>query len=67
MIYVIDMIEMKVELEMDIEQKDGAAVLHKLSELANKAKELGFIVTEAEVKSDDEEEENEEENEGKEE
>jgi hypothetical protein len=64
MIYVIDMIEMKVELEMDIEQKDGAAVLHKLSELANKAKELGFIVTEAEVKSDEEEEE---ENEGKEE
>jgi hypothetical protein len=67
MIYVIDMIEMKVELEMDIEQKDGATVLHKLSELANKAKELGFIVTEAEVESDDEEEENEEENEGKEE
>jgi hypothetical protein len=67
MIYVIDMIEMKVELEMNIEQRDGAAVLHKLSELANKAKELGFIVTEAEVESDDEEEENEEENEGKEE
>jgi hypothetical protein len=62
------MIEMKVELEMNIEQKDGAAVLHKLSELANKAKELGFIVTEAEVESDEEEEEeNEEENEGKEE
>jgi hypothetical protein len=64
MIYVIDMIEMKVELEMNIEQRDGAAVLHKLSELANKAKELGFIVTEAEVESDEEEEE---ENEGKEE
>jgi hypothetical protein len=59
MIYVIDMIEMKVELEMSIEQRDGAAVLHKLSELANKAKELGFIVTEAEVESDDDEEENE--------
>lgn len=57
---------MKVELEMDIEQEDGAAVLHKLSELANKAKELGFIVTEAEIESDDEEE-NEEENEGEEE
>jgi hypothetical protein len=61
------MIEMKVELEMYIEQKDGAAVLHKLSELANKAKELGFIVTEAEVEGDDEEENEEEENEGKEE
>jgi hypothetical protein len=60
---------MKVELEMDIEQEDGAAVLHKLSELANKAKELGSIVTEAGIESDDEEdeEENEEENEGEEE
>jgi hypothetical protein len=60
---------MKVELEMDIEQEDGAAVLHKLSELANEAKELGSIVTEAGIESDDEEdeEENEEENEGEEE
>jgi hypothetical protein len=63
---------MKVELEMDIEQEDGAAVLHKLSELANKAKELGSIVTEAGIESDDDdeeedEEENEEENEGEEE
>jgi hypothetical protein len=63
---------MKVELEMDIEQEDGTAVLHKLSELANKAKELGFIVTEAGIERDDDEEdedeeENEEENEGEEE
>jgi hypothetical protein len=64
---------MKVELEMDFEQENGAAVVHKLSELANNAKELGFIVTEAEIESDDdddeeeEEEENEEENEGEEE
>jgi hypothetical protein len=59
---------MKVELEMDIEQEDGTAVLHKLSELANKAKELGSIVTEAGIESDDEEEEeNEEENESEEE
>jgi hypothetical protein len=57
---------MKVELEMDIEQEDGAAVLHKLSELANEAKELGSIVTEAGIESDDEEEdEDEEENEEK--
>jgi hypothetical protein len=54
---------MKVELEMDIEQEDGTAVLHKLSELANKAKELGFIVTEAGIERDDDEEEDEEENE----
>jgi hypothetical protein len=46
---------MKVELEMEIEQENGTVVLHKLSELANKAKELGFIVTEAEIESEDEE------------
>jgi hypothetical protein len=61
--YVIGMIEMKVELEMEIEQRDGAEVLQKLSRLANKAKELGFIVTEAEVESDDKKEEEEEEEE----
>ncbi|MEW6604493.1 MAG: hypothetical protein AB1351_07360 [Thermoproteota archaeon] len=49
---------MKVELEMDI-QGDGAMALQKLSELANRAKELGFTVTEAEVEADEEEEENE--------
>jgi hypothetical protein len=39
--------------------------LHKLSQLANKAKELDFTVTEAELESDgDEDEESEEENEG---
>jgi hypothetical protein len=64
---------MKVELEMDFEQENGTAVVHKLSELANKAKELDFAVTEAEIESDgdneeeEEEEENEEENEGEEE
>lgn len=46
--------------------------MHKLSELANEAKELGSIVTEAGIESDDEEEdedeeENEEKNEGEEE
>jgi len=41
-------------------EADGAAVLQKLSELANKAKELGFTVVEAEVEVDDEEEEEEE-------
>lgn len=49
---------MKVELEMDI-QGDGALALQKLSELASRAKELGFTVTEAEVEADEEEEENE--------
>lgn len=52
---------MKVELEMYAAEEDGAAVLQKLSELANKAKELGFTVVEAEVEADDEEEDEEEE------
>lgn len=47
---------MKVELEMNIKEEDGAVALQKLSELANKAKEMGFTVTEAEVEADEEEE-----------
>ncbi|HEX7033822.1 MAG TPA: hypothetical protein VF172_12560 [Nitrososphaera sp.] len=46
---------MKVELEMEIEG-DGVVALQKLSELANKAKELGFTVVEAEVEEEEEEE-----------
>lgn len=42
---------MKVELEMFTEEDDGAVVLEKLSELAAKAKELGFFVSEAEMKA----------------
>lgn len=52
---------MKVELEMHADGEDGAAVLQKLSELANRAKELGFNVVEAEVEVEDEAEEDEEE------
>jgi len=54
---------MKVELEMYADEKDGAAVLQKLSELANKAKELGFTVVEAEVEVEDEDGEGEEQSE----
>jgi hypothetical protein len=50
---------MKVELEMTIEEEDGAVALQKLSELANRAKEMGFTVIEAEVEADEEEEEEE--------
>jgi len=46
---------MKVELEMEIEE-DGTVALQKLSELANRAKELGFTVTEAEIEADEEDE-----------
>ena len=42
---------MKVELEMFTEENDGAIVLQKLSELAAKAKELGFIVAETEMEA----------------
>jgi len=38
---------------------DGVVALQKLSELANKAKELGFIVVEAEIEEEEEEEEEE--------
>jgi hypothetical protein len=52
MMCLIDVIGMKVKLEMNIEE-DGTTVLYKFSELANKAKELGFIAIEAEIKSED--------------
>jgi hypothetical protein len=51
---------MKAELEMEIEE-DGAVALQKLSELARKAKELGFTVIEAEIEADEDDEEQEEE------
>jgi hypothetical protein len=54
---------MKVEIEMYINEEDGATVLQKVSEIANRAKELGFVVAEAEVESTAMEEEEEEEEE----
>jgi hypothetical protein len=53
----------EVELELTIDEEDGSVVVQKMSELANKAKELGFAIVEAEVERE-EEEEGEEENEG---
>jgi hypothetical protein len=47
----------EVELELTINEKDGAIVVQKMSELANKAKELGFSVVEAEAEQEEEEEE----------
>jgi hypothetical protein len=60
---------MKVEIEMYTNEEDGATVLQKVSEIANRAKELGFVVAEAEVESTamEEGEEEEEEEEGEEE
>jgi hypothetical protein len=51
----------EVELELTIDEEDGATVVQKMSELVNKAKELGFAIVEAEAEQeedDDEEESN---------
>jgi len=37
----------EVELELTIDEEDGASVVQKMSELVNKAKELGFVIVEA--------------------
>lgn len=58
----------EVELELSIDEEDGAVVVQKMSELANKAKELGFSVVEAEAEQEedeDDEEEDESDNSGK--
>jgi hypothetical protein len=47
----------EVELELTINEEDGSIVVQKMSELANKAKELGFSVVEAEAEKEEEEEE----------
>jgi hypothetical protein len=55
----------EVQLELTIDEEDGSIVVQKMSELANKAKELGFAIVEAEVEQEEEDdEEGEEENEG---
>jgi hypothetical protein len=55
----------EVELELTIDEEDGAIVVQKMSELANRAKELGFAVVEAEAEQGEEEEDDEEERGGK--
>ena len=55
----------EVELELRIDEEDGTIVVQKMSQLATKAKELGFAIVEAEAEREEEEgEEGEEENEG---
>jgi hypothetical protein len=53
----------EVELELTIDEEDGSIVVQKMSDLATKAKELGFAIVEAEVERE-KKEEGEEENEG---
>ena len=50
----------EVELELTIDEEDGSIVVQKMSELANKAKELGFTIVEAEAEQEEEEDEEEE-------
>jgi hypothetical protein len=50
----------EVELELTIDEEDGSMVVQKMSELANKAKELGFAIVEAEVEQEEDEDEEEE-------
>ena len=47
---------MKVEIEMYTNEEDGATVLQKVSEIANRAKELGFVVAEDAAGEGEEEE-----------
>lgn len=50
----------EVELELTIDEEDGATVVQKMSELVNKAKELGFVILEAEAEQEEDEEDEEE-------
>jgi hypothetical protein len=51
----------EVELELTIDEEDGAMVVQKMSELVNKAKELGFVIVEAEAEQEEQEEDEDEE------
>jgi hypothetical protein len=51
----------EVELELRINEEDGATVVQKMSELVNKAKELGFVIVEAEAEQEEEDEDEDEE------
>ena len=51
----------EVELELTIDEEDGATVVQKMSELVNKAKELGLVIVEAEAEQEEQEEDEDEE------
>ena len=51
----------EVELELAINEEDGSIVVQKMSELVNKAKELGFVIVEAEAEQEEEEKDEDEE------
>ena len=53
----------EVELELTIDEEDGATVVQKMSELVNKSKELGFVIVEAEAEQEEEDDDDDEEEE----
>ena len=58
---ILEHMVFEVELELTIDEEDGATVVQKMSELVNKAKELGFVIVEAEAEQEEEEEDEDEE------
>jgi len=52
---------MEIEFELESSENDHIQVLQKVTELAKKAKELGFSIKEIQIESEDEDEEEEEE------
>jgi hypothetical protein len=46
---------MEVELELDTKMKDVSEVIEKLSPVLKSIKDLGFVVRELEIESDDDE------------
>jgi hypothetical protein len=47
---------MEIELELDTKMKDVSEVIEKLSPILKSVKELGFVVKELEIESDDDDE-----------
>jgi|GEM_PF-3456335 len=47
---------MEIELELDTKMKDVSEVIEKLSPILKSVKDLGFVVKELEVESDDDDE-----------
>jgi uncharacterized protein YoxC len=47
---------MEIELELDTKMKDVSEVIEKLSPILKSVKDLGFVVKELEIESDDDDE-----------
>jgi hypothetical protein len=48
---------MEIELELDTKMKDVSEVIEKLAPILKSVKDLGFVVKELEIESDDDDEE----------